>query len=234
MSTTTTTPAPDSTPAAPDSIARPVNELGMVSIMVPASIAVPHFHKRETIGSFPVNVATMPDESIVYLFNYGLRQSVNDSMADADSIADARKRAESRIANIMSGNVGKRGRPGGAVLTDPVEIESDRIARDDVKKALRAAPFNVKKPTEHPDYEALVAARAADESVIAAARDIVAARARVRPVTPAGGGDGPLTIARLFGGPAPAPVTPDSTPGTGGDNSGGADTIARDSSGTPF
>lgn len=93
-------------------------------------------------GTMPVNVTMLPEHVKTYVFEYGLRQVLNDAMAekkddDGNDLPDAAivAKADKRLKNLYEGVL--RSRTAGEPI-DPFEAECYREAKRTVEQALRA------------------------------------------------------------------------------------------------
>lgn len=102
-----------------------------------------------------VDVANMPEVSLQHVFNYGLRQLLNDAMASAgDDAAKAEAQAKERLANLMSGTL-RASRE-----SDPVAAEAKRLAYRMIDDALITHYGSAKKAKEaEDDYDRAAMAR---------------------------------------------------------------------------
>jgi hypothetical protein len=108
-----------------------------MNITLPDTITVP-LGRNGKYGSRDIAVADLPEAIHAYVFEYGLRQTVNDAMADkTDDDGNPLSRelivakADKRIDALKAGTVRQRGE-GSAEPLDPVEAEAWRIAKADL------------------------------------------------------------------------------------------------------
>lgn len=115
-----------------------------------------------------VEVAKMPQVSLAHVFEYGLRQILNDAMASEPKPAEALALAEKRLANLMEGKLRATSTREG----DPIKRETRRIAEERVTVAIKKQG---RKPKEVANFAQLVKDVMAREDVQAQARANVAA-----------------------------------------------------------
>lgn len=188
-----------------------------VVITVPTAVHVPVNINRNTVATITVDLSAMPAAALAFLFDYGLRQNLNDAKAGESDGGNAEALMRKRLARLMAGEFGQRAGGGGYTPTDPVDRIAVTLARKPIADLMRNN--GIKKPAEHPDYDRLVAEYAAMPVIREEAERRAAMDARLALNGPAGGG---LTLAGLgLATPAPADgPAPDATPapdGTGPD-----------------
>lgn len=82
-----------------------------------------------------LNGEAIPAEMVEYLFRYGIRQSVKDKAAGAETDAERNALAQKRIDALIDGSV-REGTGGGPKLS-PLERRARDIAQRDVEAAAR-------------------------------------------------------------------------------------------------
>lgn len=94
-------------------------------------------------GTMPVNITMLPDHVRTYVFEYGLRQVLNDAMAtktdddgNALSAAEIVTKADKRLKSLYEGTLRSRS-AGDAEPVDPFEAECYRIVIGDMQAILR-------------------------------------------------------------------------------------------------
>ena len=159
----------------------------VISFEVPTQVDVPVMVERQQVGIVPVDLSKFPVATLVYVFAYGLRQVLNDAKAGENVPENAKAKMEKRLAKLLAGEMGTRSGSGSA---DPVEHEATLLSRKVVAQKMRAA--GIKKPSEHADFEKLVAQYATQPHVVEAARiRVETARnmaAMAATIAPTGGG----------------------------------------------
>jgi hypothetical protein len=115
-----------------------------MNIELPDTITVP-LGRNGKYGSRDVSVAAFTADIHRYAYEYGLRQIVNDAMADkTDDDGNALSpelivaKADKRIDALMNGTIRQRA-GGSAEPLDPVEAEAWRIVKADL--VVMAKPF---------------------------------------------------------------------------------------------
>jgi hypothetical protein len=108
-----------------------------MNIELPDTITIP-LGRNGKYGSREIRVADMPTVSHVYAFEYGVRQAVNDAMADkTDDEGNPLEpevivaKADKRIDALMNGTIRQRA-GGSAEPLDPVEAEAWKIAKHEL------------------------------------------------------------------------------------------------------
>lgn len=76
---------------------------------------------------------------IQYVWEYGVRQILNDAAASAKTEGEAFGLVQKRFENLLSGTI----RASGGRESDPVRAEAIRIASDKVKSALKKAGYKL-------------------------------------------------------------------------------------------
>lgn len=120
-----------------------------MNIELPDTITVP-LGRNGKYGSREIRVADMPAVSHLYSFEYGVRQAVNDAMADkidddgnALSVELIVAKADKRIDALMAGTVRQRG-VGSAEPLDPIGAETWRLAKIDLVAMAKAIKTDTK------------------------------------------------------------------------------------------
>lgn len=67
----------------------------------------------EADATLSIDGKPVPQASIVYLLAYGIRQTLQDSYASAESAEDAKAKYAAKLESIMDGTVGSRAGSGG-------------------------------------------------------------------------------------------------------------------------
>jgi hypothetical protein len=160
-----------------------------VSFSVPAQMEIPVTVERQTVSTISVDVSAFPAATLSYIFDYGLRQVLNDAKAGENVPENAKAKMEKRLAKLLAGEMGTRS-GSGAGSADPIEHEATLLSRKVVAQKMRAA--GIKKPSEHADFDKLVAQYATQPHVIEAARIRVETTrnmaAMAATIAPTGGG----------------------------------------------
>ena len=112
---------------------------------------------------FAVVIANLPDESFNHVFNYGLRQILNDACASSKSESEAREAVASRLERLMSGTL----RASSGRTSDPIAREAKSIATAKVDAAIRAKG---RKPSDVANRAELISKLALDPKVLAKAK----------------------------------------------------------------
>jgi hypothetical protein len=94
-------------------------------------------------GTLEVNITKLPAEVFGHLFAYGVRQNINDAIADKTddedkplSIEAIREKAIKRLASLYAGELRARnGEP--AEPIDPIEAEMHRMAKAAIAKQIK-------------------------------------------------------------------------------------------------
>lgn len=132
----------------------------MESIMLHVSIARTH--------TVDVDESRFTDAVREYIFNYGLKQILNDAGSSGENPDEKLEMANKKLAAMYDGTV----RTSGAREGDPVKAEANRLAADMVKAAIR------RKGKKLSDYEPK-AIRAAADTLLAGDRgDAIRAQAQ--------------------------------------------------------
>lgn len=185
-------------------------EQAPVSIMVPAMMAVPVNINRATVATIEIDLTAMPAAARAFLFDYGLRQNLNDAKAGESDPGNAEALMRKRLARLMAGEFGQRSGGGGSASADPVDRRAIALARPVIRDYLKNVAGIKTKQANHPDYDRLVEEYAATPDIRAEAeRQIAGENARRDAMKAAAGTGGGLTLAGLGLAKAPAP---DSTP----------------------
>lgn len=93
--------------------------------------------------SIDIDFDTMPDSSRDFIFNYGIRQYLNDAVAGESDADKGLEKVMARMAKLESGDLSARaGRE-----SDPIKVEMKALARNAVRNAIRKAGKKVS------DYE---------------------------------------------------------------------------------
>lgn len=77
-----------------------------------------------------VAVESMPDVSKTHIFDYGLRQILNDAMASAKTESEALAAAQKRLDNLLSGTL----RASAIRQGDPIKRRAAELAEASVRK----------------------------------------------------------------------------------------------------
>jgi hypothetical protein len=112
---------------------------------IPDNITIP-LGRQSVYGTLEVPVGKFPPHVLDYVFNYGLRQVLNDAMADkkdddgnplsADLI---RAKAEKRLDNMLAGNL--RISRESAEPADPIEAEAHKLAKEHLTNVFNKTPY---------------------------------------------------------------------------------------------
>lgn len=116
-------------------------------------------------GSFAVNLESMPQASLDYIFAYGLKQCLSDARSAAKSADEAKGMVQKKLDALLAGTI----RVAGSRTTDPVGQEAKRLARLAIDAALKAKRI---KRADLPEgkYAEAVTKYAAREDVLAQAK----------------------------------------------------------------
>jgi hypothetical protein len=129
-----------------------------MQITVDDALAIP-LGRGGKYGTLNVDMSRMPANVLDYYVKYGVRQSLNDAIADKTDddgaplstealVAKAQKRLDTHYA----GDLRQRGTGDGAEPVDPVEAEIHRS----VLAIMRNAYANEKAPKEHKGHKRLL------------------------------------------------------------------------------
>lgn len=141
------------------------------------SVALP---KAKT--TVEVAVAKLPPQSLAHIFNYGLRQILNDAMAPAKTDAEAIAGAQKRLDNLIAGTL----RAAPTRTGDPVMRRAKELAANAVEANPKFIAWAAEKKVKKADkvYRAMVESQVAkalakpDNAYIAQAKvDVEAAKA---------------------------------------------------------
>jgi hypothetical protein len=111
--------------------------------------------------------------SHVYVYTYGLRQALADSMASAKDAAEAEGGFTKRLRKLMEGTMSIREV---TRTTNPIEVEAKRLARVDIESWVRSG--KVKKPTPEAMKEWIVALAGRPAYVESATANVAEAAAK--------------------------------------------------------
>ena len=198
------------------------NNTGSCTVTIPAEKEISVTVARRDVGSLTVKFSEMNADTLSFIFDYGIRQLLNDAKAGTKNAADAMDKAKGRLAKLMAGTVGKRVSSAVPGSADPIEAIALELAADAIKAAFKQRGFKV---ADHKDqFAALVKELAGKPHIVQQAETVYAARKATM--------DNGLDLSGIFaamGGPAPAQsVSSDNADATGGDDGNEVDTNPLD------
>jgi hypothetical protein len=122
---------------------------------------------------FEIEVESLSLAARDYLLQYGLKQSLSDSIADKSLTSEeANALADKRLTAILDGKLSVRDGPGRE--TDPIKVEAKRLATIRVKAAVKKTGAKVDEDT----FAAYVAALAGKpETITEATKNVAKAKA---------------------------------------------------------
>lgn len=121
-------------------------------------------------GSIEVDIAKFNDEVNAHIFNYGLKQILNDTRSAEKDADKAMALVEKKLAALYDGKV----RAAGERETDPVKAEAKKIATGQVMAALKKKGLKKEQLAEG-KFAELVKAQAAKPAVLETAKTNVEA-----------------------------------------------------------
>lgn len=99
--------------------------------------------KTETVA---VDTGKLNEAVLRYVFNYGLKQILNDAGSSGKSAEEKVAMAEKKLASLYEGTI--RAARGGKPGQTPLEVEVERLARAEVTAAIKASGRKVKDVEE--------------------------------------------------------------------------------------
>lgn len=116
-----------------------------MNITIPDTITIP-LGRASIYGTLDVPVTKLPPHVLDYVFNYGVRQVLNDAMAQKKDDEgnelpkdQIRAKAEKRLDNMLAGNL--RLQRESAEPVDPIEAEAHSLAKAQLTKVFQATPY---------------------------------------------------------------------------------------------
>jgi len=85
-------------------------------------------------GMMEINLAKMPEASLTYIFNYGLKQVLADAHSAAKTGDEAKALSEKKLEALYEGTL----RASSGRTSDPVLAEAKRLAKAAIEAGLKA------------------------------------------------------------------------------------------------